>query len=96
MARRRKWRPPRRRLRRRPLDDPGRRERRRWRRMASEVLAAFDGGEDKPRRLLISLAAFLEPRYFERLGAEGVWGVFRAFREIADRNTSTRKGTAHE
>ena len=66
--------------------DPGRDEQRRWQRQARETLAALEvrtDGEEKHRRLLISLAEFLEPAHSERLGVEGVWGVFRAFREIA-------------
>ncbi len=72
------------------LDDPGRDEQRRWRRQACEVLAGSleasprdsaepgNAGCAKRRRLLISLAAFLEPGHRRRLGAEGAWGVYRA------------------
>ncbi len=70
-----------------PLDDPGRDERRRWQRQAGDVIAALEvenEEEAKRRRLLISLAAFLEPGRRRRLGAEGAWGVFRAFRELAE------------
>ncbi len=79
-----------------PRDDPGRDQQRRWRRQVREVLAVSlevsqrdpvepeNAGRVKRRRLLISLAAFLEPGRRRRLGAEGAWGVFRAFRELAE------------
>ncbi len=70
-----------------PCDDPGRQDRLRWRREARELIAAFEpatAGDEKLRRLLISLADFLEPGPCQRHGAKGVWGVFRAFREIAE------------
>ncbi len=69
-----------------PLDDPNRRDQPRWRREASELIAAFEPEterDERLRRLLISIADFLEPGWAGRLGAEGTWGVFRALREIA-------------
>ncbi len=69
-----------------PLDDPDRRDQPRWRREARELIAAFEletEHDEKLRRLLISIADFLEPGRAGRLGAEGTWGVFRALREIA-------------
>jgi hypothetical protein len=67
-------------------DDPGRLDRLRWRRQARELIGAFKvrtARDQGLRRLLISLSTFLEPGHGEHLGAEGVWGVFRAFRELA-------------
>ncbi len=87
MSRRKRWTRRRRRPRGIPCDDPGRHERLRWRREAGELIAALEPGNDdqeKLRRLLISLADFLEPGRRQHLGAEGVWGVFQAFREIAE------------
>ncbi len=87
MSRRKRWTRRRGRPRAVPLDDPGRDERRRWQRQAGDVIAALEvenEEEAKRRRLLISLADFLEPGRSERLGAEGAWGVFRAFRELAE------------
>lgn len=66
-------------------NDPGRRERQRWQSEARNLIART-GDDAKLRRLLISIAEFLEPGRCERLGAEGVWGVFSAFREIAARD----------
>ncbi len=97
---RRKNRPARRRRPRRgPQDDPGRHEQLRWQRQARDFIAAFEpqsADDEKLRRLLISLAEFLEPARSGRLGAEGVWGVFRAFREIAEQGTARESSTGGE
>lgn len=70
-----------------PQDDPGRDDQLRWQRQAGDVIAALEpenAAQVKLRRLLISLASFLEPGCRRRLGVEGAWGVFRAFRELAE------------
>ncbi len=78
---------------RRPLvssDAPARHEQLRWQHEARNVIPALEtenAGSSKLQRLLISLAAFLEPASCQRLGARGVWGVGRAIREIAEAGT---------
>ena len=87
MARRKRRRPRKRRPRGGPHDDPGLRDRLRWRREAREILDSFEPktpSERKLHRLLVSLATFLERGHRAHLGAEGVWGVYSAFREIAE------------
>ena len=62
----------------------------RWQREAREFIAALEPRtprEEKRRRLLISLAEFLEPGHRERLGAGGVCGVFHACLELASKRT---------